>query len=190
MQMAYSVLIASIAAGCCSCNGAGSDGAKTDLPSTGEQTTSEDPEVVPDGDHLPWSVYLRRLRATEGGAWVGKVKGARVIVYLAPPARMDDTYLAVLWESKDPKVRLFEVTEFLVDLEGGVVINLAAVEGHPTLRDPIIVVGRYTDGDFRIDRVRFDRSGSIPAEVTLERGEVDDEVEQLRARFKSALEGE
>ena len=161
------------------------DGAKTGPPSepAAQVDTGESADEV-DGDHLPWSVYLKRLGANEGGVWKATVTGGRVILYLGAPGEAGDSFLAVLWESKDPKFRLFEVFGLLVDLERGVAIDLFFVEGHASWV-PVRAYGNYVDGKFRIDKVRNDEEGSLPAKVTLERcsGKPDDEVVRLRARF-------
>lgn len=179
LRIGLPLLIVGLATGVWAC----SDGAKTGPPSQPEAQVDAG-ESADDVDYLPWSVYLKRLGANEGGAWKGTARGGRVILYLGAPGKKDSSFLAVLWESKTPKLRLFEVDDFLVDLERGVAIELFFLEGHSSWV-PVRAYGEYVDGRFRIDEVRNDEEGSLPAKVTLERcpGKPDDEVTRLRARF-------
>ena len=160
------------------------DGAGPQSSSQVEHSLANASECDIDGDHLPWLTYLQRLGAAEGGVWGGKAPGARVILYLGKSGRREDSYLAVIWESKAPALRLFEVWDFAVDLEGGVFISLWPVEGHRDVHGSLLVFGQYTSGSFSLTEVQFDELDSLPAPITLERTELDDEAKQLRARFK------
>ena len=189
-RIGLALLIAGVAISALVCSDSTeSDSAKSGPPSeSSSQVDAEESANEVCGDHLPWSVSLGRMGVDEGGVWQGTVKSGRVILYLGAPAKRDDSFLAVLWESKKPSVRLFEVLDFTVDPEGGVAFKFSAVEGHSSWVS-VLAYGDYADGKFRVDDVTFDRKGSLPTEFTLEKcSSIDDEVARLRARFKKQAE--
>jgi len=177
----------------CSCDSASDLSQQTDV------------EQVSDADRLPRSAYLQRLGVAEGGIWVGRVDGARVILRISGDedacvvveygSDENDVhecvyyldYLAVLLDNEHPRARVFSLTDVSVESDGFFVLDLTSLWKEASRRR-VTVDGTVDDGVLRVDD-QSDKDGVIPSGLKLElsTGKVDEGEARLRAFLELSI---
>ena len=198
-------LLAVAAATCllgCSCDSASDT---PDIGTASDLSQQTDVEQISDAGRLPRSSYLQRMGAAEGGIWVGRVDGARVILRISGDedacvveeygSDENDVhefvyyldYLAVLLDNEHPRARVFSLTDVSVESDGFFVLDLTSLSKEASLRS-VTVDGTVVDGVLRVDD-QSDKDGVIPSGLTLEpsTGKVDVDEARLRAFLEMSI---